>query len=290
MFRYILVPATGAATDDAVFRTALALGRAGGSHLAFLHVRLDMQHTLLALAGSDLGGTAYGGVADSVQHDVEARERQAHAAVAAFCTEAGLSLHAAPAGAGPSASWQVDAGDEAPCLAAHARTADVTVIGRLSDEAKRVDLQRLETVLLDSGRPLLVAPSAAPASVGRRIAIAWKDSPAAGRAVAAALPLLPHAESVTVIAVQETSDTASDGDSARRLHHTLRWHNPAAALRLLPHGHLDPVDALLTAVERDSTDLLVMGGYSHSRLREAVFGGFTRTVLYEAALPVLIVH
>lgn len=289
MFQFILVPATGAPTDDPVFRTALALARPAGGHLAFLHVRLDMQHTLLAVAGTDLTGVSYDGVVDSVQHDVESRERQAHAAVAAFCAQEHVALSAVRIGAGPSASWHVDAGDEAICLAAHGRTADLTVLGRPHGEAK-VDLHRLEAVLLESGRPLLVGPATAPNSVGRRIAIAWKDAPAAGRAVAAILPLLAQAESVTVLAVQEATDTAGDTDSGRRLRDALRWHNPATTLQVLPGSHLHPVDALLTTVEGDGTDLLVMGGYSHSRMREAVFGGFTRTVLYEAGLPVLIVH
>jgi nucleotide-binding universal stress UspA family protein len=70
----------------------------------------------------------------------------------------------------------------------------------------------------------------------------------------------------------------------------LRWHNLATAYRHVTPGDGDPVDLLMRAAEELRADLLVMGGYSHSRLREAVFGGFTRRILRGANLPVLMVH
>jgi nucleotide-binding universal stress UspA family protein len=311
MFRYILVPATGAASDVSVFRTALAIARLDAGHLAFLHVRQDMQQMVLSIAGGGLGGAGYGGVIDSVQGDVEARQASAHHMMAAFCgreqvmftdtsgcprsgrdpyrTREQTTLIEAGAGSTPSAAWHVEAGDESQCLAAHGRTADLTVLGRAHD-GERVALHLMEAVLLDSGRPLLIAPEIAPPSVGHHIAIAWKDTAEAARAVAAALPLLARAETVTVVAVQESSDTHSDSDSGKRLCQALRWHNPATTLRVLPRSNHDPVEALLSAVEADGADLLVMGGYSHSRMREAMFGGFTRRVLLAAALPVLMAH
>lgn len=311
MFRYILVPATGATTDDAVFRTALALARLDAGHLAFLHVRLDMQQTVLAVAGGDLGGPGYGGVIDSVQQEVEARQGRAHDGVTAFCarerialtdapgfrrslpvaysTREQATLAATPVGSVPSAAWQVEAGDAPQSLAAHGRIADLTVLGRARDEEKP-GLYLLETVLLQTGRPLLIASETVRKSVGRHIAIAWKDSAEAARAVAAALPLLARAETVTVLAVQESSDTSSDSNSGERLRRALRWHNPATALRIVPRTNDDPVEALLSVVEANGTDLLVMGGYSHSRMREAMFGGFTRRVLLAAGLPVLMAH
>ncbi len=311
MFRYILVPATGAPTDEAVFLSALAIARPSAGHLGFLHVRLDMQQTVLSIAGGDLGGGGSAGVIDSVQQEVEARQDRAHDRVAAFCAREQVVLADAPgfrrsgrvpystreqaaladtlAAGTPSAAWHVEAGDEPQCLAAHGRTADLTVLGRARD-GEKVALRLLETVLLESGRPLLIAPETERKSVGRHIAIAWKDTAEAARAVAAALPLLAGAETVTVVAVQEISDTHSDSDSGKRLHHALRWHNPATTLRVVPRTNRNPVEALLSVVEADGADLLVMGGYSHSRMREAMFGGFTRRVLLAAELPVLMAH
>ncbi len=248
---------------------------------------------------------------NSVQDEVEARQARAHARVAAFCAREQIALTDAPgckpsgpvpyctreqttlaetaAADVPSAAWHVEAGDEPQCLVAHGRTADVTVLGRARD-GEKIALHVLETVLLESGRPLLIVPKVVQPSIGRHIAIAWKDTAQAARAVAAALPLLAHAESVTIVAVQESSDTHADSNSGKRLRHALRWHNPMTTLRVVPRTNHDPVEALLSVVEKDGADLLVMGGYSHSRMREAMFGGFTRRVLLAADLPVLMAH
>ena len=236
-----------------------------------------------------MAGPGYGGVIDSVQDEVEARQGRAHAAVAAFCAREQVKLEDTPVAGAPSAEWFVEAGDEPQCLAAHGRTADLTVLGRVRD-GEKVALHLLETVLLESGRPLLIAPEVVRASIGQHIAIAWKDSAEAARAVAAALPLLALAETVTVLAVQESSDTSSDGNSGKRLRNVLRWHNPATTLRVVPRTNRDPVEALLSVAAANGADLLVMGGYGHSRMREAMFGGFTRRVLLAAELPVLMAH
>jgi nucleotide-binding universal stress UspA family protein len=289
MFRYILVPATGADSDGAVFRTALAIARPSAAHLAFLHVRQDMQHTAFAIAGGDLSGARYDGVIDSVQGEVEQRQRAAHDAVAAFCAREHVMLDGASVAGAPSAEWLVEAGDAQQCLATHGRTADLTVLGR-ARIGEKVALHLLETVLLESGRPLLIVPETVRATIGQRIAIAWKDSAEAAHAVAAVLPLLASAESVTVFAVQESGDTHNESDSGKRLRRALRWHNRSTTLRVVPRTSHDPAETLLSVIEADGSDLLVMGGYSHSRMREAMFGGFTRSVLLAAGLPVLMAH
>ena len=144
----------------------------------------------------------------------------------------------------------------------------------------------LETVLLETGRPLVIpAASAMPASF-ERIAIAWKPTPQAARAVAAAMPFLARAKEVVVVTVEEQ---AAERDEADRLVRNLAWHGLAATtLRLKPGP--EGAAATLLAGAGDRADLLVMGGYGHSRLREWVFGGFTQLVLADAPLPVLIAH
>ena len=288
MFRYILVPASGSATHDATFSTALALARQSAGHLHFLHVRLDVQAMLITMSTGDYGGGAgLGDMLDSLQREVDVRHDSARKAVFAFCEREHVVLSDSPIGGAPSATFRVETGDEARLLAARGRTADVTVLGRAADgEAVALDL--LEAALLYSGRPLLIAPAHAPRHLGRHIAIGWKDTPEAARAVSATLPLLRAADSVTVIAVQE--DGGQDDGSAARLSDALRWHNQATTLQVVPPGSADPADVLLSAAGKAGADLLVMGGYSHSRMREAVFGGVTRHVLRASALPVLMAH
>jgi nucleotide-binding universal stress UspA family protein len=289
MFKYILVPALGTKTHDAVFRTALGVARQSAGHLDFLHVRLDVQKMVIAMSAGDFGGAGagLGAVLDGLQSDVDARHDRARAAVLRFCAREQVALADTPLAGAPSATFHAETGTETQILAARARGADLTVLGRAGDgEAVMMDV--LEAVLLDSGRPLLIAPARPALHLGRHIAIAWKDKPEAARAVASAMPLLQAADSVCVVAVQE--DAHSNADSCERLRHALLWHNAATTLRVIPADGRDPGDVLLAAVEDSNADLLVMGGYSHSRTREVVFGGFTRRVLRSASLPVLMAH
>jgi nucleotide-binding universal stress UspA family protein len=288
MFRYILVPAGGSDADMPAFRTALALARAASGHVAFLHARLDVQKLVISMAAGDVGGTAgIGDVLQRLEQDAAEAEARSKQQVLAFCAQEHVALADSPLGERPSADWRSEIGNEARLLAAHGRTADLTVVGRLRDDGS-VNLSVLQTVLLDSGRPLLVVPAQPPDAVGRHVVIAWKDSPEAARAVATTLPLLPAADRVTIVSVEE--DARTTAAACDRLRRALIWHNTATTVRhVRPEGR-DPAAALLAAVTAEGADLLLMGGYSHSRLQEVVFGGVTRHVLQTADLPVLMVH
>ena len=148
--------------------------------------------------------------------------------------------------------------------------------------------ETLEAALMDTGKPLLIAPATAPASLGKRIVIAWKDTPEAARAVSCALPFIGQADQVTIVTVLDDADAKDESGS--RLQRALRWHNKAVEVRTLLRGSASAADVLHREAEALGADLLVMGGYSHSRLREVVFGGFTRRTLGSAGIPVLMAH
>ena len=106
------------------------------------------------------------------------------------------------------------------------------------------------------------------------------------KAVAAALPFIRKASGVVILTVPESDDP---DPSVARLARALRRHN-SVEVRSLPRGSAEPVEVLLKAAEDAKATLLVMGGYGHTRLREAVFGGFTRAVMENAPMPVLMAH
>jgi len=187
----------------------------------------------------------------------------------------------------PSATWRLLTGDEARVIVAESRAADVTVLDRRRANGT-ADLPMLQTVLLNSGRPILITPDRPPPHIGHRVAIAWKDTPEAARAVAFALPSLAAAERVIIVSVEE--DARTTHEACERLRQALIWHNAATMVRHVKPSGCDPGEALLTAVGAQNADLLVMGGYGHSRLREVVFGGLTRHVLQAADVPVLMAH
>ncbi len=285
MPRFILVPATGAETDAPVFSAALQVARAWAGHLEFLHVRADVARIIMAAATADtMGSGAVTHLIDALDRDVAARHEKAEKSVREFCAREQLALGEAPAAGGASAGWQVETGDERESLAAHARTADLAVIDRAHDrQAGAMDL--LDGLLMETGKPVLIAAAKALIVEAGTVVIAWKDTREAARAVAAALPFIEKADRVIILSVEEGRKSAEP--SCARLRHALQWHNPNTTVQHLTEDGRPPVEALLEVAAAHLATLLVMGGYSHSRMREIVFGGFTRRVLLSADLPVL---
>jgi nucleotide-binding universal stress UspA family protein len=287
MIKTILVPATGSDRDSAVFASALALARAFAAHLEFLHVRPDAAATAVAMASDGGGATMVGGLIDRLEEEASQREEKAKQLFQSFCEREGLALRDAPPGPqGPSAQWLREIGAEPYWVAEHGRAADLLVIGRPGEDEGAL-LDTIEGALIESGRPLLIPPAAPLTALPETVAIAWKATPQAARALTAALPFLSLAKQIVVLTVAEEERTTQE--EADRLIAGLRWHGiPVSVRHLRPEAHSAP-DTLLSAAGEHAA-LLVMGGYGHSRLREWIFGGFTLHVLRGAEVPVLMAH
>ena len=117
--------------------------------------------------------------------------------------------------------------------------------------------------------------------------IAWNESPQAARAVRDALPFLKQAEAVTVATVR---GSGSDDQDCKRLAAYLARHGIAATVRVLFAGDADAANAVLNHAADDGADLIVMGAYSHTRAREVILGGATRTMFRHMTVPVLMSH
>lgn len=291
MIKTIFVPATGNGTDTACFAAALSVARSFAAHIDALHVRLDPVEVAVAMSSDVSGGMLLEGMIDDLTRDADERENKARAGFVDFCTREGLSLSGEPVGAAvPSAAFHVETGQEARWMPAYGMTADLVVAARGAAGKDAVAQSTLELLLLETGRPLLIpADEARPAAAAERIAVAWKPTPQAARAVASAMPFLARAKEVAVLTVEEEEGRRDD---LERLARYFAWHGiKAVATRLTPgtHGAYGGAETLLAAASANS-DLLVMGGYGHTRLREWVFGGFTQRMLAAAPLPVLLAH
>ena len=196
--------------------------------------------------------------------------------------------------AGVDAAWaqssQVPITD---AFAQQALFADLLVLGQRDpsdDDAAAVPADFPESVLLACGRPALVVPHiGAPANFGSTVAIAWKETPQAARAVTAALPLLRQAKRVYVLSWGEEAAPGIGGqglDLARYLDsHGVAFTWDRAGAERQQVGEL-----LLSRAFDFGADLLVMGCYGHSRAREWILGGASRTLLQSMTLPVLMTH
>lgn len=172
-------------------------------------------------------------------------------------------------------------------LVARARLADIAVAGQEDPGAPEPGRSAaLEALLFDAGVPVLVVPYVATGRFScRRVAVAWDGSLPAARAVRAALPFLAVAEAASVIVV-EAPDTVIGDDLALYL----ARHGVAVTVRRVASGGGDVGSALLNEASDGGAELLVMGAYGRSRLRELLLGGTTRTLLTEMTLPTLMAH
>jgi nucleotide-binding universal stress UspA family protein len=174
-------------------------------------------------------------------------------------------------------------------VAVSAYYADLVVIARPESETPQAGPSGLaESLVLSSGRPILLFPHDSKVSQIRRVVVAWNTTREAVRAAADALPLLARAEAVEVLVIDHERHKASHGqepgaDIARHL----ARHGAKVEVRRLSSDGKNVGQLMLSQATAFKADLLVMGAYGHSQLREWVFGGVTRTVLYQASIPVL---
>jgi nucleotide-binding universal stress UspA family protein len=287
MIKTILVPATGGDSDNAVFVSALAVARGFGAHLEFLHVRPDAAAMAVSMAADGGGATMVGSLITRLEEEADARETRANQLFQGLCEREGLALcDDPPAPSGPSARWFRQIGSEPYWVAEYGRAADLVIIGRPGED-EGVSLETIERALVDSGRPLLIPPASPLATLPETIAIAWKATREAARAVTAALPFLLIAKQIVIMTVAE--DKHAPEEEAARLMAGLRWHGVPVSVRHLQPDRHGAADTLLAAACEHAA-LLVMGGYGHSRLREWIFGGVTLSVLRSAEVPVLMAH
>ena len=190
-----------------------------------------------------------------------------------------------------SAEWRSAAGDPAELAALHGRYADLAILGQI-DPAATGFRPRPEEVALRAGRPVLVIPYiGAPADIGSRVLVGWDGSREAARAVHDAMPFLAAASSVTVLAVDPEQKRGVHGEipgADISLH--LARHGVRAEVECTSSGGIGVGNVLLSRASDLGADLLVMGAYGHSQMRERMLGGATRTVLASMTLPVVMAH
>lgn len=176
--------------------------------------------------------------------------------------------------------------DVAEGLRLQARYCDLAIVGQ-DDPGNKAPGESPQEVILGSGCPVLVVPSAgAPAQAPKRVMLAWNGSAGALRAMRGALPMLRRASLVQVLVMGETSHGAEPGaDLALYL---ARHHIRVEVLQEREDN--SPGTIMLERATEHGSDMLVMGCYGHSRLREMLLGGATRTVLATMHLPVLMAH
>ena len=170
-----------------------------------------------------------------------------------------------------------------------ARRFDISVVGQASPERGAAEELMIEGALFESGRPLIVVPYIQKQGLKLdRVILSWDGGRMAARAIADAMPLLARAKAVDLVIVTERGKNEEITGVTMSEH--LARHGVAAAVKRIAKGDIAVQDAILDYVADSGADLIVMGGYGHSRLREFILGGVTRSILKSMTVPVLMSH
>jgi len=224
-------------------------------------------------------------VASMFEAERERAVKRAETVLAEFESEAkkaGISYACRPMGETAS-----DAGKK---VSAIARLFDLNIVLQPDPEQSTFDNDIPREVLFYSGGPVLFLPHVHRGTFeGRRIGICWDGSRVAARALRDAAPFLPRAESISIVTVNH-ADTAIDEGSAESLVKRLERAGLSARVIALTAARSDIQPTILSLAADENFDLLVMGGYGHSRLQENFLGGVTRAMLQSMTVPTLMSH
>jgi len=178
--------------------------------------------------------------------------------------------------------WLARIADPAAFVSANARGADLIVASRPSRATSAREYALPAELALAAGRPVLVAPKGPCAPRFEKIMVGWKDTREARRALLDALPLLRRAANVIVAAVPEADDRRETETALEDVVRRLALLGVSADRALIDRAGQDAFAAFAGLVEREAPDLLVIGAYGHSRLRELVLGGFTHALMRDS--------
>jgi nucleotide-binding universal stress UspA family protein len=282
--RKLLLPLTGTAAGEAALSTALTIARGWNAHVLALHVRVDSRD-VAPLAGEGLSGAMIEEMMSATEKESNDRAHSIRLMFERFVARHNVVVEEARAGADhASASFASVIGREEDIVAQQARLADLTVVPHPDSGDDVSSSDALHAVLFDSGRPVLISPQTAQPTIGRRVCLAWNGTAESASSVQAAMPWMERAEAVALLSA-EGYQRRGPG-------------SPDAAAYLALHGiHASIVSfkaiggsvgaGLLAAAAEFGCDMLSMGAYSHSRLRQLILGGVTRHVLENARLPVM---
>jgi nucleotide-binding universal stress UspA family protein len=285
MVKTIMVQLTGRPVDEPALETGYLIARLFASHIEGVHASPSWAEFAASLAAQSLDSAISPvEVIESFEKEGRTTAARARENLAGLCRRWNIPEALSPASpGGVTAAWREVKGSSDRIIAAETRYYDLAVVSRSPDSV-------IDSLVLNAGRPILVAPDKAPHNLTPSIAIAWKETAEAARAITAAMPLLGRASKVILIGADEGSGPDPVIVSTGRMVEALAWHGIKAEAHCVNPGGRGVAGALVQCALGNKADLLVMGAYGHSRVREFILGGVTREILRECALPVFLFH
>lgn len=282
--RCIFVPTGPGIDPERRLEAALRLARHTHAHIDTLFVRPDgdaATPSLVQIAGIGAHSDA------SPTCEMKALAAASHQAFGRWCSKANVPLRSDRRLDATFASWREKSGNLETIVALTGRVNDLIVIDN-PREAGPFEEAVFDAAVFSSGRPTLVMGSQLPDNLLRHVVIAWNGSLEAARTVGQSIALLHEAERISIITIpSERDQEANIADLSQYLH----WHGvrvePAS---LVPDIEGSAGEKIIAACKSAGASMLVMGAYTHSRLRQAFLGGVTQHILTNATLPILMAH
>jgi nucleotide-binding universal stress UspA family protein len=281
MIRTILVPLATELPSKALLDAGLLVAKQLNGHVRVLFIQPDPDAAFAYLPDVVL--------AAGLTREVIAREALEAAAAAKDSFVAWRKRNDLPEGSGVRldsyfATWSEKLGDVETIVARFGRISDLIVVP--SPSSRSVHGQRcFDAAVFESGRPTLVVGEKLPFDITDHVMIAWNGSLEASRAVLGAMPLMHQADRVSIFAAPQYEDEGA-ADLAEALH----WHGIRAQQIPVPRDEASTAVALVSAAIEQQATMIVMGAYTHSRLRQRFLGGVTKHLLAHASVPLLMSH
>jgi nucleotide-binding universal stress UspA family protein len=285
----ILVPTGGSDTDGPLFETALAAAHLFSSHLQFLHVHVGAGEAALNVPHTEFAmGPALSSALERLDQDAKIRSTTASRHFRDFCARSSIEICDTPTRAtGVTASWHEEPGEALTRIMFCARHSDLVVVGR-SKKPNGLTSDFVERLLLHSGRPVLISSSTSPQALTDTVMVCWRETAEAVRALSVAMPFLANAKRVVVTSVADKGAGVDESVGAVVRH--LSLHRIPAEVRVITANGGSVSQLLASAAQACRADLVVLGAYGHSPMREALFGGCTQSFIHHADRPVLLMH
>ena len=276
----ILVHLDASAQSAVRLDLAIDLARRHDAHLTALHV-VDIGMPLIGMADGG-GGAALATLIDEMRESGLAEARRIEADYRERIRRESME-----------GEWRQAEGMVGELVTLHARYADLVIVGQDDPDGSSIGTVGLAgDILFGAGRPVLVVPyTGSFATTGRRVLIGWNAGREAARAVNDALPLITAADMVCVLSANPRQGIGAHGEEPGAdiaLHLARHGAKVSVEHRLAPD--VSDADLLLNHASDIAADLIVIGAYGHSRLREFALGGVTRSILKQMTVPVLMSH
>jgi nucleotide-binding universal stress UspA family protein len=273
-YKHLLVPLAGSLSDLRALECAAAVARKFAGHVDAVHAAGDPRDAI-PFVGEGASGALVEQIVVAAEKDLNRRSAAARACFENWSKTAGVSC-----------ALLEPAGSEEDSIMHGGRFSDLIVLPRPVEDEAIASTVAFETALLETGRPVLIAPPVGPIDFGKPVAFAWNGSREAARALGAGLPFMAGASKiVAIVAGKNVAENDAKPLEAYMARQGLKIEIARADVPTIQAG-----PHVLAEARRHGCGLLVMGAYTHSRLRQLVFGGVTRHILQNADLPVLMAH